>query len=152
MAGEIRALTVKQPWAHLIAHCGKNVENRAWQTRYRGMLAIHAGARSGWDRDAEDSALVREAWRRSGHLAAHLDRCSPWMNFGAVIALAELTGCHDEGGVARCSPWAVRGQYHWNLFDVRPLAEPVPCRGALGLWRLPEDVEEAVLKQLEAVH
>ncbi len=31
-----------------------------------------------------------------------------------------------------------------------PLAEPVPCRGALGLWRVPDDVESAVRAQLEA--
>lgn len=49
-----------------------------------------------------------------------------------------------------CDPWAVRGQFHWELDDVRPLPDPVPCRGALGLWRLPEDVEKAVREQLEA--
>jgi hypothetical protein len=51
-----------------------------------------------------------------------------------------------------CSQWAVRGQFHITLTKVRPLAEPIPCRGALGLWRLPEDVEKAVRKQLEADH
>jgi len=87
MGEPIRALTVRQPWAHMIAHCGKTVENRGRQTRYRGQVAIHAGARSRWDRDGEQSPLVREAWRQYGHLAAHLDRDSPWIDFGAVIAL-----------------------------------------------------------------
>ena len=30
------------------------------------------------------------------------------------------------------------------------LNKPVPCRGSLGLWRLPEDVEAAVRAQLDA--
>ena len=70
--------------------------------------------------------------------------------------LAEVTGCHHSddcmhptylvppGGSTGCSPWAVRGQWHIELGDVRPLADPVPCRGRLGLWWLPEDVDKAV--------
>lgn len=49
-----------------------------------------------------------------------------------------------------CDPWAMSGQFHIELADVRPIPEPVPCRGMLGLWRLPEDVEKAVRGQLEA--
>jgi hypothetical protein len=40
------------------------------------------------------------------------------------------------------------GQFHWELSGVRSLW-PVPCKGALGLWRLPEDAEKAVSAQLE---
>lgn len=155
---DLRALTVRQPWSHMIAHCGKNVENRGRQTRYRGLLAVHAGARSRWDSSGEQSPLVREAWREYGHLAAHLDRDSPWIDFGAVIAVADLYGCHewpDAGscngrGRPPCSPWASLDQWHWQLRNVRRI-KPVPCRGALGLWRLPEDVEKAVRAQLEGV-
>ncbi len=35
--------------------------------------------------------------------------------------------------------------------DVTVLPEPVPCRGALGLWRLTDEVEQAARGQLEAV-
>jgi hypothetical protein len=150
----MRALTVRQPWAHMIAHCGKNVENRSRRTSYRGLLAIHAGARSRWDSDGEQSPLVREAWREYGHLAAHLDRESPWIDFGAVIAVADLYGCHmwpaagSCNGRSRppCSPWAALDQWHWQLRNVRRL-KPVPCRGMLGLWSLPPDVEQAVRAQ-----
>ncbi len=40
---EMRALTIRQPWAWAIAVAGKDVENRSWQTSHRGLLAIHAG-------------------------------------------------------------------------------------------------------------
>jgi hypothetical protein len=40
------------------------------------------------------------------------------------------------------------GQWHWELTDVRPLAGPVPCRGAQRLWGLPIDVEAAARAQL----
>ena len=52
----------------------------------------------------------------------------------------------DESG--RCSAWAAGGQWHWHLANVRPLADPVPCKGALGLWHLSDEVEKAVRAQL----
>ena len=39
----MKALTIRQPWASLIAAGVKTIETRSWSTRYRGPLAIHAG-------------------------------------------------------------------------------------------------------------
>lgn len=36
------------------------------------------------------------------------------------------------------------GGWAWELDDVEPLAEPIPCRGRQGVWRLPEDVAEEI--------
>ena len=41
----MRALTVRQPWAYAIFHLGQDVENRTWQTHYRGRLSIHVAKR-----------------------------------------------------------------------------------------------------------
>jgi hypothetical protein len=154
-------LTVRQPWAWAIGH-GKPVENRGWPMKYRGPLWLHAGARSRWDPDGAASHLVNAAWWR--HLREEvpgwpglpasdieLTRKTTLMPFGAVAALVQVTGCHhadDCGGL--CTPWSALGQFHIELNDTRPLAESVPCRGALGLWRLPDDVEQAVRAQLGA--
>jgi hypothetical protein len=135
---EIRALTVRQPWASAIAYGTKRVENRGWSlpARFAGkLIAIHAG--KGHDLDVRLPAGCE--WPE---VAAH--------PLGVVIAVATVTRsclpweCHGE-----CSPWAIKGQDHWHLEDVRPLPEPVPCRGMLGLWRLPEDAEKTVRAQLE---
>jgi hypothetical protein len=40
------------------------------------------------------------------------------------------------------------GPVGYVLRDVRALAKPVPCRGALGFWTLPPDVELAVAAQV----
>ena len=39
----MKALTVRQPWASLIAVGAKRVETRSWPTAYRGPRAIHVG-------------------------------------------------------------------------------------------------------------
>lgn len=167
----MKALTVKVPWSFAIAHGSKRVENRGWPAP-PGLteLAIHAGARSGWDYGGEDSPLVQEAWFqwlvRTGHLSRDVPRDadlslteeSRLLDFGAVVAVAKVDGCHwaadcdrevnDFATIEYCSQWAMPGQYHWQLKDVRTLATPVPCRGHQKLWTLPDDVEQAVRAQL----
>lgn len=40
-----KALSIKQPWASLIAHGIKDIENRTWKTHFRGRIYIHASAK-----------------------------------------------------------------------------------------------------------
>jgi hypothetical protein len=118
---DIRALTIRQPWAALIAQGTKRVENRTWGTAWRGTLLIHAGKSA--DPYPDDVARVNGTDVRS-----------------AIVAVATLADIHVCDGA--CSPWAEAGRHHWVLSDVRPVAEPVPYMGALGLWRphLTQDV------------
>jgi hypothetical protein len=164
-------LTVRQPWEFAIEH-GKPVENRPRNMKYRGPLWLHAGARSRFDPVGVRHPLVRLEWEKHVRRVpgwpglpssdVELGRKTTLMPFGAVAALAEVIGCHysDEcmlpasaippGVPAGCCPeWAFRGQFHIELANIRPLPDPVPCKGMLGLWRLPEDVEKAVRAQLE---
>jgi hypothetical protein len=172
---EMRALTVQQPFAWAIAYGGKDVENRMRRITYRRLLAIHAGLGMHGGHfpthtpAGRETARVLDAlggrgncWEVRQQVPGVSHPKHPGLALGAVIALAEVTGCHhaaDCGGEdwqdgrrlpwRGCSPWAMPGQWHITLASVRPLREPVPCRGALGLWRLPEDVEKAVREQLE---
>lgn len=141
----IRALTIRQPYAWAIASAGKTVENRSRVTRYRGLLAIHA-SKTVHRADLEDPRILNSVAAQDSKIDEVTSRC------GVIVAVAELRGCHGPDCPGTCSPWAARGQYHWNLFGARRLSEPVPCRGMLGLWRLPADMEKAVREQLEAIN
>jgi len=39
-----KAISIRQPWAHLIAAGIKDIENRSWKTNFRGRVLIHTGA------------------------------------------------------------------------------------------------------------
>lgn len=41
----MKAITIKQPWAYLIASGIKDIENRTWKTNFRGRVYIHASAK-----------------------------------------------------------------------------------------------------------
>jgi hypothetical protein len=165
-------LTIRQPWCWSIVQGGKPVENRPWKMTYYGSLWLHAGARSRWDPAGAHSPLVQAAWKKRVRgipgwpglpvSDVELGRATTLMPFGAIAALAEVRDCHHAercwmwsiaaGGPVLCSPWAVDGQWHIELANVRPLAEPMPYRGKLGLWYLPAEVEEQARAQLEAAH
>lgn len=119
----MKALTIKQPWAELIASGRKRVENRTWKTNYRGRLAIHAGA-----------AKV------PAHLRGYdLDEAK--LDFGAVIATANLIACVSLDDT---DPWNefswlrndvyAEGPWCWVLADVKRLRKPAPAKGKLGFW------------------
>lgn len=106
----MRALTIRQPWASLIAAGVKTLETRSWSTRYRGPLLIHAGKHrpptSQWEEgpfdDIGEGDLIHQygAWldEDTGHLIPdpwwltlapdHLDYIR--MPLGAVVAVADL--------------------------------------------------------------
>lgn len=49
----MKALTLYQPWAHLVAIGAKQIETRSWSTDYRGPLAIHASVNTRFIRGKE---------------------------------------------------------------------------------------------------
>ena len=159
----MKAITVKQPWAWAIAHGQKDIENRTWGTGYRGPLAIHAGA--GWDEDGAYDKRVLRALHGFGDRfdpPLRVERLGPktvrllrdqQLTPGAVVAVVDVVGICTVRSTAEqcgCGLWAAEGQCHWKVVNVRPLPKPVPCKGRLGLWDLPEDVEAAVMGQLAA--
>jgi hypothetical protein len=139
----VKSLSVRQPWAYAIAVLGKDIENRSWSTRHRGLLAIHAS--SGWDGDEAQSAVAFAA--RRGYDAVEPARRQR-SAIVAVVDLADVCCWGLDGRGCSCGPWAIAGQCHWRLASVRPLVRPVPCKGSLGLWELPAEVETAVRMQI----
>jgi hypothetical protein len=113
----MKALTVCQPYAELIARGDKPIENRTWPTAYRGQLLIHAGKSREW---LDDGDLVEY----------------PDMVFGALVARVELYDCVrlDNIPADLVGHEHANGPWCWLMRNpVRP-AVPIPCRGAQGLW------------------
>jgi hypothetical protein len=142
----VRALSIQQPFIDAIVLGTKRVENRSWPAPewiIGDEIALHASLKP----DTEAVPPPGEDW------PSHLIGSS---RFGAILAVATIGGCHHASttcgprGMGLCSPWAVWHQWHWLTDAVRPLTVPVPCKGALKLWTLPDDVEAAVRAQLTA--
>lgn len=142
----MKALTVQQPWAWAIFH-GKTIENRTQQWTYRGPLAIHAGMRFSYS--GSISGLVWNAWNQCAVPDRPLDPKA--FDFGAILGVVDLVDVHPSAGC--CAPWGEtsyvehggrerRQIVHLVLENPRLLPEPIPCKGALGLWTPPADIAE----------
>ncbi|HET6574425.1 MAG TPA: ASCH domain-containing protein [Fimbriiglobus sp.] len=120
------ALSVKQPWAALLAAGVKTVEVRTWPTARRGRLLIHAGK-------VPDDRPEAWAWVTTPELRAAAELR------GGVVGVGELTGCiayqtrtafeADRGRHLNLPDWFVEGGLYGFAFrDLRPVAF-VPCVG-----------------------
>jgi len=125
----MKAISIRQPWAYLIAAGYKQVENRSWPTRYRGEVLIHAG--KGMTRheyeDAEDLVLMLN---RRGH-GIILPPFSE-LQRGGIVGMAEITDCVVDSE----SPWFF-GKYGFVMQNARPLPF-IEFKGALGLFNGPD--------------
>lgn len=108
----MKALTLHQPWASLVAAGHKSVETRSWWTRHRGPIAIHAAKRppevglkvgdyrvshARWPEDAP-----WQLWAE----APHLRHTWTEIPLGAVVAIAELVEVYPIVGPGDRVRWA----------------------------------------------
>ena len=136
----MKCLSIRQPWASAIIYGGKDIENRTWTTKYRGLLLIHASATFTLDdlQDYED--FVKERFGPKHQSPFSVSTLSD--HSGGIIGLVTLTDIVTE----HKSRWFV-GPYGWVLSDPQPRLF-VPYRGQLGLF----DVDLTNYSKAEIAH
>lgn len=140
----MKAITLWQPWASLVAGGVKTVETRSWRTSYRGPLAIHAAKRT----------AASDDMKRLG-----VGDPDGMMPYGQVVAVAVLVGCVPTSAILwvtaaelEGADWATGndraaigwrqraygdfgpGRWAWLLAEVSRLAVPVAAAGRQQLW------------------
>lgn len=152
------ALTLTQPWASLMAIGAKRVETRSWQTKRRGLLAIHAA--KGWT--ADDRELLDEPPFRGVLDAAKVDHRDVDAARGHVVAVVRLVDCVPIRELGALPPFHVRGfepagheldfggyapgRHAWVTTDLVPLA-PFRATGKQGLWEIDDALVQAAYPQ-----
>ncbi|MDF0553112.1 ASCH domain-containing protein [Kamptonema sp. UHCC 0994] len=155
----MKAITLWQPWASLIALGLKRYETRCWATNYRGKLLIHAAKRP---IDREGLTIWGDA-----HILGNRgipDPCTK-LPLGAIVAIADLVDClevigdlskppiiavnkHLQSNVELlCGDWQV-GRFAWKLENIRQLA-PIPAKGYQRFWIPDDEVIGNVNQQLK---
>lgn len=141
----MKAITLWQPWASLVAVGEKKVETRCWDTKYRGLLAIHSAKlepRSGLGVSREKPEFAR--------LMIEISNRYDWRDFywkggrpalGSVLCLARLV---DVIPVERVRDDLSKqeltfgnyedGRFAWFLEAVTAFEDPIPAKGNRLLW------------------
>lgn len=109
----MKALSIKQPWAWLIVNGFKDIENRTWQTSFRGLVLIHAGKNHDGEPDDWNWPEIPEPER---------------FDYGGIVGEAEIVDCISSSR----SPWW-NGPFGFVIRNARPLSFQ-PCRGMLGFF------------------
>lgn len=144
---QLKAITVWNPWAWLIGRpFAKKHETRGWYCRHRGQLAIHAAARKtlvDFDEEtlAHISRLLGPTWQRD-------------LRTGVVVSVVDMVGCHRTEDL-QPDPWDFRlgnfgpGRFAWDMANARFLAEPYEIKGRQGLWNVPVEAAQEIMRRLE---
>ena len=137
-ARTFRCLSVRQPWVWAIFHAGKDIENRDWKPtnpglRVRGRVLIHAAA-----------GMSRAEWDDALSTMHGISYERPFPDGLAMPAFDELPRGCLYGGVtivdcvrSHSSPWFF-GEVGLVLSDPKPLPRPIPYKGQLGFFGVPE--------------
>jgi hypothetical protein len=139
----MKTLSVKQPYASLIAHGIKNIENRTWPTKFRGTIYIHASKSNAGSLYELLRESQLEAMNNSWTNSYYPDRPT-----SAIIGQVDVVDCV----VNHYSIWAektevigytIEGEplykgkpiYNWVLANAVLYDKPIlNVKGKLSLW------------------
>lgn len=133
---EMRALSIAQPWAECIVSKGKNIENRSWNTKFRGFLLIHASG-------SKDKVRFQYCYEDYG-----LKFDPENLAFGSIVGIAELSGVVTKKQLTSKTRKWFYGEYGFVLTNIIKLKNPVAVNGALSFWKLKGAKLEKVLSQV----
>ena len=126
----MKVLSIKEPYATLIACGNKLIETRSWKTNYRGEIFIHASG----------TKLAKE-YLTNEYVISLITNLN--LNFGNIICKANLIDCvyMDDNFLNKIKLNAKeynlglyeKGRYAWIFEDVEPIY-PIPAKGKLNIW------------------
>jgi hypothetical protein len=160
----VKVITLTEYWASLMANGFKRIETRSWPTRYRGPLLIHAA--KGFPRACR-TLITREPFLSKLAECTPPIFNSMEVPLSRVLCRVELVDCVSTTWLLEADCGAARayrgdlgissvasggdrqfelefgdysdGRWAWITRSVKRASTPFLCRGALGLWELPDD-------------
>ena len=151
----MKALSLWQPWASLIATGAKKYETRSWETSYRGPLLI--------------CAAKRRVWAELNHYLCRLDfvgglaplkelpldlKGETWVHLapedlpsGKAVTLVDLVDCLKTENLTLGEYFPEQtfgdftpGRFAWKLENVRRFKDPFPVKGGQRLFEVPDEI------------
>lgn len=154
----MKAISLWNPWAFLMAVGAKKNETRSWGTGYRGPLAIHAAKK--WNSELLEmcrqepfvSTLSMERPNQGGSFFFD-DMLENILHFGCIVAVVDLYDCQEirfhnrpHGNELYFGDYT-EGRFMWMTQNVRRIANPIPFKGKQGFFDIPDALIEKAGEQ-----
>ena len=133
----MKVLSIKEPFATLIANGDKLIETRSWKTNYRGEIFIHASGKK----------LAKE-YLTNEYLISLINNLP--MNFGNIICKTNLVDCIyiDDKFLEKIRlntkeynlGLYEKDRYGWIFENVEPIY-PISTKGKLNIWNFEGEYE-----------
>lgn len=154
----MKAISIKEPWASLIAHDIKDIENRTWKTNFRGTVLIHTS--QAWNKESAEICIsnpnVKASLEKLGMIHKYdIDTIGykgysfSGLSHGAIIGKVDIVECV----INHSSIWAEKSHanhsgffdlsrnkpiYNWVLENAILFPEPIlGVKGKLSIWDYP---------------
>lgn len=137
----LKGLSLYNPWAWALFNAGKDVENRPWYSKFRGWAAIQVSMHWVMSEVHEVVSAIKSAAAQSGTVLPPIDLEQIKGQRGHIIGLVKIDDWKPS--ILYKSPWAFKEGYGAHVCLSVPI-EPVLCKGSLGLFNLPSEVEQQV--------
>jgi activating signal cointegrator 1 len=139
----MKAISLWQPWASLWCSERKVHETRHWRCAHRGWLLVHAAKRFEKDFRPDDPIRLILSDKFGEHWPANLPT-------GALIGMVNVVNCQptrtsfgdaaandDDRAYGDFTP----GRFAWKRDEFRLFDQPIPYRGAQGIFRVPDNLD-----------
>ncbi len=136
----MKAISLRPPWGWLMLHGPKELEypkdfeNRNWPSTFTGRIVIHQSKR--WDTEGMEAiaGIDDESW---GLIVQNMPAARAYGLLGESTFAEQVTKA--------TSKWFF-GRYAWPVSEPLAYAKPIPYRGRLGIFEVPDEVVEAARK------
>jgi len=154
----MKALSIKQPWAYLVASGHKKYETRSWATKYRGPVMIHSSA----GLMTKLQKRTYERWIRDYGLNVDYQN---YLYYGCIIGVAtladvcvineqftidKLDGAYLSNKEYTFGDYSLPGRFAWEMKDAMMFDRSIPMKGNLGIWNYTPNSEQTLLSMYEA--
>jgi len=127
-----KALSLKQPWAWAVLH-GKDIENRRWNTKFRGWFWLHAAKSCTTSYYLDALSYIEQVSDLDVPAIRDLE-------LGGIIGKARIVEVLPKTNTPT-TKWHMPGQYGFVLENIQAVPF-TPCSGALNFWNVSEDLLE----------
>lgn len=143
----MKALSIKQPWASLIAHGIKDIENRTWKTNFRGRIYVHASAKTA------PEPFTGDQWKLVEEKQHEFFVFHSYSETSLIIGEVDIVDCVIDHE----SIWADKSHidpydtleadniiYNWVLANPVLYEKPIPAKGKLSFWEPDFEIVECI--------